>query len=58
MLESTEQVTQKSVPKEAMKSIKKAAEGGKINRTEKVEILTPPTRGRKDPLAWKTGEEP
>ena len=29
-----------------------------IERTEKVEILTPPTRGRKDPLAWKTGEEP
>jgi hypothetical protein len=39
MLESTEQVPQKSVPKDAMKSIKKAAEGGKLNRTEKVEIL-------------------
>jgi hypothetical protein len=39
MLESTEQVSQKSVPKDVMKSIKKAAEGGKLNRTEKVEIL-------------------
>jgi hypothetical protein len=39
MLESTEQVAQKSLPKEAMKAIKKAAEGGKINRTEKVDIL-------------------
>ena len=28
-----------------------------IERTEGVEILTAPTRGRKDPLAWKTGEE-
>lgn len=28
-----------------------------IERTERVEILAPPTRGRKDPLAWKTGEE-
>lgn len=38
MLESTEQVPQKSVPKEAMRAIKKAAQGGKINRTEKVTI--------------------
>jgi hypothetical protein len=39
MLESTEQVSQKAVPKDAMKSIKKAVEGGKLIRTEKVEVL-------------------
>lgn len=38
MIEFSEQVTQKSVPKDAMKSIKKAAEGGKLNRTEKVTL--------------------
>ena len=27
-----------------------------IERTEGVEILTPPTRGRKDPLSWTTEE--
>jgi hypothetical protein len=39
MLESTEQVPQKSVPKDAMKAIKRAAEGGKLNHTDKVEVL-------------------
>jgi hypothetical protein len=38
MIEFSEQVTQKSVPKDAMKAIKKAAEGGKLNRTEKVTL--------------------
>jgi hypothetical protein len=39
MLESSEQVTQKSVPKDAMRAIKKAVEGGKLIHTEKVEVL-------------------
>jgi hypothetical protein len=38
MLEVSEQVTQKSVPAEALKSIKKAAEGGKVKQTDKVAI--------------------
>jgi hypothetical protein len=38
MLEFSEQVTQKSLPKEALKSIKKAAEGGKVKQTDKVSI--------------------
>jgi hypothetical protein len=38
MLEVSEQVTPKSVPAEALKSIKKAAEGGKVKQTDKVAI--------------------
>jgi hypothetical protein len=38
MLEFSEQVAQKSLPKEALKSIKKAAEGGKVKQTDKVSI--------------------
>jgi hypothetical protein len=46
MLEFSEQVTQKSVPKAAMSAIKKAAEGGKINHVEKV-TLTHEVKGDK-----------
>jgi hypothetical protein len=38
MLEFSEQVAQRSVPKEARASIKKAAEGGKVVRVEKVSL--------------------
>jgi hypothetical protein len=38
MLEFSEQVAPKSVPAEALKSIKKAAEGGKVKQTDKVAI--------------------
>ncbi len=38
MLEYSEQVAQRSVPKEVRASIKKAAEGGRVVRTEKVAI--------------------
>ena len=38
MLELSEQVTQKAVPKAAMSAIKKAAEGGKVNHTDKVTL--------------------
>jgi|tagenome__1003787_1003787.scaffolds.fasta_scaffold20890082_2 hypothetical protein len=38
MLEVSEQVTQKSLPKEALRSIKKVAEGGKVKQTDKVSI--------------------
>lgn len=38
MLEVSEQVMQKSVPADALKSIKKAAAGGKVKQTDKVAI--------------------
>src|SRR4051794_15145668 len=38
MLEYSVQVTQKSLPKEALASIKKAAEGGKVKQTDKVSV--------------------
>jgi hypothetical protein len=38
MLELSEQVTPKSVPKAAMSAIRKAAEGGKVNHTDKVTL--------------------
>jgi len=46
MLEHSEQVMPKSVPKAAMSAIKKAAEGGKINVVEKV-TLTHEVKGDK-----------
>src|SRR3954471_905642 len=38
MLEVSEQVAQRSLPTEALKAIKKVAEGGKVKQTDKVSI--------------------